>query len=190
MFYRLLYTGSAELEESSVRSERYILSSAEDDLYKVTNGKIKPAKQILGMGIKSLTGSRKVQEIINHFGHCVGYHCTEEIETELAENILQGDRFLPDGLNAIPEVSTGLAWDNFDENKDSLSGLGTLHDTQGICFQNSAHGCQEHPRNPSEEYSRTKMRSKKRSLEVSHCELEPLRKKPALKSFHFEVQTM
>ena len=34
------------------------------------------------------------------------------------------------------------------------------------------------------------MRSKKISLEVYHCELESLRKKPALKSFHFEVQTM
>ena len=39
---------------------------------------------------------------------------------------------LPDGLNAIPELSTALAWDNFDENKDSLSVSGTLHDKQGF----------------------------------------------------------
>ena len=93
LFYRLLYTGSAELDESNDRSERYILSSAEDDLYKATNGKIKPAKHLLGMGIKSLTGSRKVQETINHFGHCVGYHCTEEIETELAKKYIAGRSF-------------------------------------------------------------------------------------------------
>lgn len=45
---------------------------------------------------------------------------------------MQGDRFLPDGLNAIPELSTAIAWDSFDENKESLSVSGTLHDTQGF----------------------------------------------------------
>ena len=84
LFYRLLYTRSAELDESSDTSERYILSSAEDDLYKATNGKTMPAKHLLGMGIRSLTGSIKLQDIINHFGHCIGYHSIEQRRTELA----------------------------------------------------------------------------------------------------------
>ena len=33
--------------------------------------------------MKSLTGSRKVIEILNRFGHCISYHAVEEIETEL-----------------------------------------------------------------------------------------------------------
>ena len=69
LFYRLLYTSPAELDEGSDRSERYILSSEENDLLQATkfNGKIEPAKCFLRMGIKSLTVSRKVQEIIKTF---------------------------------------------------------------------------------------------------------------------------
>ena len=29
-----------------------------------------------------------------------------------------------------------LAWDNYDENTETLSGSGTLQDTVGICYQN------------------------------------------------------
>ena len=37
----------------------------------------------LGMIIKSLTGSRKVIEILNRLGHCLSYNLVEEIETQL-----------------------------------------------------------------------------------------------------------
>ena len=54
----------------------------------------------------------------------------------MAENIIDRKKTLPDGLLGESSLSTGLAFDNFDENKDSLSGGGTHHDTQGICYQN------------------------------------------------------
>lgn len=64
--------------------DRYIESSAEDDIYKATSGRVKPSKHILlGMSLKSITGSRKVQEVVNHFDHCIGYH-TAEYETQIA----------------------------------------------------------------------------------------------------------
>ena len=67
-FYRIMYSGSND--ESSSRVERYVESLAEDDICKATGGKVKPSKHmLLGMGLKSTTGSRKVQEVVNHFGH-------------------------------------------------------------------------------------------------------------------------
>ena len=38
----------------------------------------------MGMGMKSLTGSRKVVEILNHMGHSIGYRMAESMETEIA----------------------------------------------------------------------------------------------------------
>jgi len=33
-------------------------------------------------------------------------------------------------------LCTSLAWDNDDEQTETLSGKGTLNDTMGICYQN------------------------------------------------------
>ena len=83
---------------------------------------------LLGMGLKSITGSRKVQEVVNHFGHCIGYHTAEEYETQIAAKIIEKKQVLPDGLEARKGLSTISAWDNYDESM--------YHDTQGICIQN------------------------------------------------------
>ena len=93
----------------------------------------------------------------------------------MAENVLQGDRFLPDGLNAIPELSTAIAWVSFDENKESLSVSGTLHDTQGFASKILLMGVkniQETQVKSIAEYSRTKTRSKKKHLKYL-TEFEP-----------------
>ena len=90
----------------------------------------------MGLGLKSLTGQRKVVELLNHLGHSIGYHQTEELETKLAEDIRDRNTKIPDGLNAQQGLSTALAWDNFDELIETLSGKNTLHDTMGICYQN------------------------------------------------------
>ena len=42
----------------------------------------------------------------------------------------------PDGIVQEQGLCTSLAWDSYDENTETLSGLGTLHDTVGICYQN------------------------------------------------------
>ena len=113
-FYRILYTGSKD--EGTERVERYIESSTEDDIYKSTKGKVKPSKHmLLGMGLKSITGSRKVVELLNHFGHSIGYHTAEEYETQIASTIIERNQVLPDGLEASGGLSTNSAWDNYDE---------------------------------------------------------------------------
>lgn len=47
------------------------------------NSNIKTAKHIcLGIALKSLTSSRKVVDIMNHYEHCISYNAIEELETE------------------------------------------------------------------------------------------------------------
>lgn len=87
----------------------------------------------MGIEMKSITGSRKVLEILNRLGQSVSYHVVEELETQLATEICDRKVVTPDGLKMMPHLCTALAWDNFDENIETLSGSGTLHDTLGIC---------------------------------------------------------
>ncbi len=88
------------------------------------------------MGTKSLTGSRKVFEVLNRFNQCINYHAVEKCETELTETISEKETSTTDGLLRNPGLVTGCAWDNYDENIETLSGPGTLRDTFGICYQN------------------------------------------------------
>jgi len=40
---------------------------------------------LLALGLHSLTGSRKVIDIVNKFGHCLNYNLVCEMETAQAE---------------------------------------------------------------------------------------------------------
>ena len=65
-FFTILYGESRDRRKLG----RIVQSSCDDVVFNVTNGKIKPGKHItLGMTMKSLTGSRKVVEILNRLGH-------------------------------------------------------------------------------------------------------------------------
>ncbi len=79
------------------------------------------------MGTNSLTRSRKVVEVLNRFSQCNNYDAVEEYETELAATISERETSTPDGLLRKPGLVTWCAWDNYDENMETLSGAGTLH---------------------------------------------------------------
>lgn len=104
----------------------------------MSNGVIKPATSIhLGMATKSLTGSRKMVDILNRMGFSISYTIVEELETELAYGYSMQKRTLPDGLIPnCPELRTHLAFDNYDRYVETSSGKDTLHDTVGIVYQN------------------------------------------------------
>jgi hypothetical protein len=54
-----------------------IESMSEDVIYAVTNGEVKPSKHcLLGMGVKTMTSSRKVINVLNHFGHSIWIPCS------------------------------------------------------------------------------------------------------------------
>ena len=70
----------------------------------------KPGKHLyLALTLKSLTGSHRVIEIMNRFGHCTSYQTAEEIETQLASEIAVCNRALPDGMVMSPKLCTSLA---------------------------------------------------------------------------------
>ena len=64
---------------------------------------------MLGMTMKSLTGSRKVIEILNKPGHCISYHTVEEIETEITFEANKEGALTPHGMTCTPVLGTGLA---------------------------------------------------------------------------------
>ena len=89
-----------------------------------------------------------------------------------------------------------MAWDNYDENSETLSGSGTLHDTVGICYQNLTPQNTEQNINLAREDSSdfgeagpAAKRPRKRSFEKQDIQLEPYRKKPKFSTFHYEKKT-
>lgn len=102
----------------------------------MSSGRIKTAKHItLGMTLKSLTSSRKELNIINSYGHCCSYTTLEELETEATYYAASRSQICPHDIVRKPNLSTGVAFNNFDRFVDTLTGKDTLHDTVGIIFQ-------------------------------------------------------
>ena len=200
-FFTLLYTGKPQISAATERARRLIESVSEDVVYGVTRGKVKPPKYcLLGMGIKSMTGSKKVVNILNHFGHSIGYHVSEELETDLAISISDRDLTRPDEILPLEGLATGLAFDNYDENCETLSGSGTLHDTVGITYQNvsdsESHsininqsdeqtGCQQDPAS----FEVAKRSGKMRSFDAPQYDVQPYRKKPRISTFEYSIKT-
>lgn len=193
-FFRLIVAGSETLTE---HTERQAQALCDDVMFITSRGKAKPAKHLcLGLGIKSLTGSRRIIEILNRFGHCISYHTIESIETELATTITERHHALPDGMAQQSGLCTGLAWDNYDENNETLSGSETLHDTVGICYQNMKNMREEESQEESQHVfesqrplTQTDRRMKKlRSFQIQQNTLEPYRKKPKVDFFQYSIK--
>jgi hypothetical protein len=125
--------GQRELPEG-VR--HHVLSSSRNVVYTGTKERIETSKHMcMGLGLKSLTGSRKVVDLINKMEHSISYHTAEEIETETASSITSKERVTPDNILQKASLSTTIAWDNYDEMTETLSGKKALHDTVGLCFK-------------------------------------------------------
>lgn len=96
--------------DSTAGVERIVKSSANDVLFATTRGLLKPSKHLcLGLGVKSMTGNRKVVVILIRLGHCVNYHTIETLEIAMADRIAESDTPLPDSLVKQPGLSTGLS---------------------------------------------------------------------------------
>lgn len=187
----LLCGGNGNLAE---KKERSVQSVADDIMFITSRGKTKPGKQLcLGLAMKSLTGSRRVVEILNRLGHSVSYHLVEEYETELATMIQDKGKLLPDGLMAASGLCTALAFDNYDELCETLSGAGTLHDTVGICYQNITEQTQTtmtSAEGSNTQEKTTKLDLTRRSFKYQERNLEPYRKKPKMSQFAYDVTSV
>ena len=216
-FLHVLLTGSPEPTKRS----RLVNSVADDIIYGCSRGRIVPSKHVaMALGMKSITGSRKVIEILNRFGHSVHYHAAEEMETEIAEKILDQDSETPDGIERKEGLCTGLAWDNYDEMNETLSGAGTLHDTVGICYQNcrkeegstteveeieteavatvndiddeqvKQHETAKHSKQEHDVEKKGAKKVNKRRMDIKETEIAPYFKKPKMKSFSYQISAV
>lgn len=130
--------GGSDPRKHGERTERLVDSFAQDIIFATTNGRLKPSKHILlGMCMSGLTSSKKVINILNHYGHILSYSMLEGIETELCYSDIEASesRLLPSAMTTEPGLATGVAFDNFDRYVETVSGKDTLHDTVGIAYQ-------------------------------------------------------
>ena len=94
----------------------------------------------LGLGLHSLTGSRKVIDILYKFGHCVSYNYVCDIETayaEVAQENAKKNLTLPlQPKSPSKTVFTHFWVDNFDVLVDRQGGGGSVNTTHLVAFQN------------------------------------------------------
>jgi hypothetical protein len=186
VFFITLFSGA---ETPIEHIERQAQSICDDIMFITTRGRTKPAKHLcLGLGLKSLTGSRQVIDILNKFGHSIGYHTVESLETQLACVITEKHHASPDGIHQQSGLCTGISWDNYDENSETLSGGGTLHDTVGICYQNVMEPTEYDQSDHADEIPEPRPANAKRSFTAKETVLEPYRKKPKIKTFQYETK--
>ena len=103
-FFTYLIIGPGRRASESTSKLRRVKSISEDVVYATTSGRKKPSKQLkLGLAMKS--GSKKVIEMLNHYGHCASYTTVEELETELTFSSCSEKKITP------PEMSCIIALD-------------------------------------------------------------------------------
>ena len=135
-FFTFLISGLDKRRQDVPSRNRRINAVCADVIYAATSGNTKPAKHMkLGLAMKSLTGSRKVIDVLNRFGYTVSYNVVEELETEMTLEANNKAQLTPFGMGLDANLGTGVAFDNYDEFVETLSGKDTLHDTVGIAYQ-------------------------------------------------------
>ena len=134
-----------------------------------------PKKHIqLGLVTKSLTGSKKLLNVLNRYGHSISYTATEEIETELTYKGTKENVLIPNDMKACENTSVGLAFDNYDHSAEMFSGKNTLHDTVGIAYQlrnDAEDGNEDEDENPDKTV--IQKGKQRRRYEAINLDLEP-----------------
>ena len=138
--------------------------------------------------MKSLTGSKKVIEMLNRLGYSVSYNVVEEIETELTFEATKQNHFTPDGMLLNPDLATGVVCDTFDRFVETLSGKDTLHDTVGIVYQSTRSSYCSRGKDTGKTVEidqssifdsgkKVQHKKRRRTFEVAGLDIEPYRKK-------------
>ena len=180
--FNILY-GGANDKRHTARTQRWAASASQDALFAIRKGLVKPKKHIaLGMAVKGMTGSKNLVSILNRFGHCLNYNCLEELETAIGSAIQDREVACPEGT--VQDLPFGVAFDNFDELTETLSGSDTHHDTMGILYQSLDEANTKEPVAVPEVRARAKG-PRKRSLEAQDQQLPPCRGRPKMTSFDY-----
>ena len=136
-FFQIMYTGSDSENDLTTQKERLEESSAADTVYVCSGGKQLTGKHLsLGVTVKAMTGSRRTVTLLNKFGHCASNETLRRIEMGMESTISETSSLVPSHIQKLSDLSTGLAWDNFDINTETPSDAETIYHTYGICYQN------------------------------------------------------
>ena len=126
--------GSDHRSDESASKIGRAKSFAADTMFCVTNGRKKLSKHLkLGLAVKSMTGSEKLIGMLNRYGHYVSYTTTEDLEMYPTVTVTSASKFSLSDL-VFPNYSLrfGIAYDNFQQFVETLSGKDILHGTEGI----------------------------------------------------------
>ena len=187
-FYQKLYAGDDT--SRSLQRERFINSSAADAVYCCSGTKLIPGKHIgLGLTLKSMTGSKNVVTLLQRNGHCCSSETTRRIDMGMESSVIMNvnDDHVPDGVIRQSGLCTGLAFDNFDINMETLSGLGTIHHTYGIVVQNILSD-ESNANSIQRKIPTTRQFSRVHPSSVEE-EIEPYHKKPKISEHDFDTST-
>ena len=112
-----------------------VLSVCQDIVYLASKGRKQTPKSLcLGLTVRHLTGSSNVLSLLNRLGHYASWNTVVSLDTSLAQlQLLEGRDKIPKGFSK--KAPTILVWDNIDFGEETLSGLGTTHHTNGICYK-------------------------------------------------------
>ena len=128
---------------------RLIESFTADLVSAVSKGKVTtPKHYLVGLGIHNLTGQRAPVEIMNKLGHSISYPKVCDIETSLAEHVIEKS----EDFNVLPllpsddeQIIPTWFWvDNFDVKVEKQMGeSGSVNTTHLMAFQEKAVNCNE-----------------------------------------------
>ena len=68
-------------------------------VYCATDGRVKPRNHVLlGIGVKYITGSKQLLNVLNRNGDAISYSAVENIQNEWAEEIREMNTQCPEGM--------------------------------------------------------------------------------------------
>ena len=152
MFLRLLFGGQRLLEgetaEEKVAEARCkVLSTAQDIVYGVSGGRKWTPKHIgLGSTLHQVTRSKDLVRLFSKAGHILSYDQILQVDTSLAESVLQSldpetGGVMPPTL--VPGKFVHFSADNIDILDETMYGKNTFHATQIAAWQRGAETSQE-----------------------------------------------
>ena len=111
-----------------------IYSLVQDMILISSDGKkFTPKSLSLTMAMRQLTGSSKVINLLNQFGHCLSNNFALRHETGLAELSISEGGVVPVGVRKNQNIA--IAWDNDNFLEDTKTGKDTTHVIGGIIIQ-------------------------------------------------------
>ena len=96
--------------------------------------------------------------------------------------------YVPNGVLKQPELCAGMAWDNFEINIETLNGLGAIHHTYGIVYQNTSSAVSEAACIPA--HRNSGHRFSKVSCNAKNDTIEPYYKNPKISEHEFASQEL